>query len=180
MKGYFRKDDFDLLTTERMISTFWVLCPDFLSCCCSASSCNHCDLCILRVWLRCSVCLLSAALLYLYRNESAWKAIPGYPLKDDECLELYYIIYDLKQLPRAYYFLCQEMYTHIRLSQSWTDECCVILVKSDVKSGYNIPVINDLTELNERLAVEIPPSARVLPIWSTCYCDSDCGHVRRQ
>ena len=39
----------------------------------------------------------------------------------------------------------------------------MILVKSDVKSGYNIPVINDLTELNERLAVEIPPSARVYP-----------------
>jgi hypothetical protein len=36
-------------------------------------------------------------------------------------------------------------------------------VKSDVKSGYNIPVINDLTELNEHLAVEIPPSARVYP-----------------
>jgi hypothetical protein len=37
-------------------------------------------------------------------------------------------------------------------------------VKSDVKSGYNIPVINDLTELNaEHLAVEIPPSGRVYP-----------------
>ena len=175
----FRKDDFDLLSFERMTSTLWALCPDFLSCYCSASFSNHCYPWILHVWLRYSVCLLSV-LLYLYRNESAWKAIPGYPLKDDECLELYYIIYDLKQLPRAYYFLCQEMYTQIRLSQSWTDECCVILVKSDVKSGYNIPVINDLTELNERLAVEIPPSARVLPIWSTCYCDSDCGHVRRQ
>ena len=137
-------------TFERMISTFWVLCPDFLSCCCSVSSCNHCDPWIFRVWLRCSVCLLSA-LLYVYRNESAWKAIPGYPLKDDECLELYYIIYDLKQLPRAYYFLCQEMYTHIRLSQSWTDECCVILVKSDVTSGYNIPVIIDLTEFKSVL-----------------------------
>ena len=39
----------------------------------------------------------------------------------------------------------------------------MILVKSDVKSGYNIPGINDLTELNERLAVEIPPSALVYP-----------------
>ncbi len=39
----------------------------------------------------------------------------------------------------------------------------MILVKGDVKSGYNIPVINDLTELNERLVVEIPPSARVYP-----------------
>jgi hypothetical protein len=56
-------------TFERMISTFWVLCPDFLSHYCSASSCNHCYPWILRVWLRCSVCLLSA-LLYLYRNES--------------------------------------------------------------------------------------------------------------
>ncbi len=28
---------------------------------------------------------------------------------------------------------------------------------------YNIPVIHDLTELNEHLAVEIPPSARVYP-----------------
>ena len=79
--------------------------PGFL-----ASSCNHCGPWIFRVWLRCSVCLLSA-LLYLYRNESVWKKIPGYPLNDDERLELYYIIYDLKQLPRAYYFLCQELYT---------------------------------------------------------------------
>ncbi len=39
----------------------------------------------------------------------------------------------------------------------------MILVKSDVKSGYNTPVINDLTELNEHLAVEIPMSARVYP-----------------
>ena len=36
-------------------------------------------------------------------------------------------------------------------------------MKSDVKSGNNIPVINDLTELNEHLAVEIPLSARVYP-----------------
>jgi hypothetical protein len=158
---------------------FWVLYPDFLSHYCSASSCNHYYPWILRAWLGCSVCLLSA-LLYLYRNESAWKAIPGYPLKDDECLELYYIIYDLKQFPRTYYFLCQEMYTQIGLAQSWTDECYLILVKSDVKSVYKVPVINDLTELNEHLAVEIPPSAQVLPIWSTCYCDSDCGHVCRQ
>ena len=102
---------------ERMMSTFWDLCPDFLSCCCSASSCDHCDPWILRVWLRCSVCLFSA-LLYQYRNKSAWKAIPGYPLKDNECLELYYIIDDLKQLPRAYYFLCQEKHTQIELAQS--------------------------------------------------------------
>ena len=42
------------------------------------------------------------------------KVIPGYPLKDDECLELHYTIYDLEQLPRAYYFLCQEnVYTNL-------------------------------------------------------------------
>ena len=39
----------------------------------------------------------------------------------------------------------------------------MILVKSDVTSGYNIPVINDLMEFHECLAVEIPPSARVYP-----------------
>ena len=39
----------------------------------------------------------------------------------------------------------------------------MILVKSDVKSGYNIPVINDLTERNVNFVVEIPPSARVCP-----------------
>ncbi len=48
---------------------------------------NHWYPWILHVWLRCIVCLLSA-LLYLYRTESAWKTIPGYPLKDDGCLEL--------------------------------------------------------------------------------------------
>ncbi len=101
----------------RMTSTFWALCPDFLSCCCSASFSNHCYPWILRVWLRCSVCLLSV-LLYQYRNESAWKAIPGYPLKDDECLELHYAIYDLLQLTRASYFLRQEMHSQIGLAQS--------------------------------------------------------------
>ena len=39
----------------------------------------------------------------------------------------------------------------------------MIMVKSGVKSGYNIPVINDLTELNKHLAVEIPLSVRVYP-----------------
>ena len=117
VKGYLRKDDFDLLSFERMMSTFWDLSPDFLSCYCSASSCNHCDPWILRVWLRCSVCLFSA-LLYQYRNKSAWKSIPGYPLKDNECLELYYILDDLKQLLRAYYFLCQEIHTQIECAQS--------------------------------------------------------------
>ena len=35
-------------------------------------------------------------------------------------------------------------------------------MKSDVKSGYKVPVIDDLTEFNEHLAVEIlPPAARV-------------------
>ncbi len=33
-------------------------------------------------------------------------------------------------------------------------------MKSDVKSGCKVPVNNDLTELNEHLAVEIPPCAR--------------------
>jgi len=117
MGTFERMDDFDLLSFERMISTFWALCPDFLSCYCSASFSNHCYPWILRVWLRCSVCLLSV-LLYQYRNESAWKAIPGYPLKDDECLELQYAIYDLKQLTRASYFLRQEMHTQIGLTQS--------------------------------------------------------------
>ena len=36
-------------------------------------------------------------------------------------------------------------------------------MKSDVKSGCKVPVNNDLTELNEHLAVEMPPSARVYP-----------------
>ena len=36
-------------------------------------------------------------------------------------------------------------------------------MKSDVKSVYKVPVINDLTELNEHLAVEIRPNARVYP-----------------
>jgi len=94
VKGHLRKDDFDLLSFERMISTCWALCPDFLSCYCSASFSTHCYPWILRVWLRYSVCLFSV-LLYQYRNESAWKAIPWYPLKDDECLELQYAIYDL-------------------------------------------------------------------------------------
>ena len=37
------------------------------------------------------------------------------------------------------------------IGEKWCEEC------------YNIPVINDLTELNEHLAVEIQPSARVYP-----------------
>ncbi len=64
------------------------------------------------------------------------KAVPGYPLEDDDCLELHYTIYDLKQSPRAYYFLCQKVYTDIGLDQLKTDECCSILVKNNVKNGY--------------------------------------------
>jgi hypothetical protein len=93
------------------------------------------------------------------------KAVPGYPLVDDECLELHYTIYDLKQSPRAYYLLCQKVYTEIGLTQSKTDECFFILVKNNVKSGYKIPenFNGDLTELNEHFIVEIPKSARVYP-----------------
>ena len=62
----------------------------------------------------------------------------GYPLEDDECLELH-TIYGLKQSPRAYYLLCQKVYTEIGLTQLKTDECALILVKNNVKSGYKIP-----------------------------------------
>ena len=91
------------------------------------------------------------------------KAVPGYPLEDDECLELHYTIYGLKQSPRAYYLLCQKVYTEIGLTQLKTDECCFILVKNNVKSGYKIPenFNGDLTELNEHFMVEIPHDARV-------------------
>jgi hypothetical protein len=93
------------------------------------------------------------------------KAVPGYPLEDDECLELRYTIYGLKQSPRAYYLLCKKVYTEIGLTQLKTDECCFILVKNNVKSGYKIPenFNGDLTELNEHFMVEIPKSARVYP-----------------
>ena len=91
------------------------------------------------------------------------KAIPGYPLKDDECLELYYTIYGLKQSPRAYYLLCKKVYTEIGLTQLKTDECCFMLVKNNVKKGHKIPENFDLNELNEHLTVEIPLSARVYP-----------------
>ncbi len=117
VKGYLRKDDFDLLNFETMISIFLALHPDFLSCYCSARFCNHWYPWILHVWLRCSVCLLSV-LLWQYRNESVWKVIPGYPLKDDECLELQYAIYDLKQLTRSSYFLRQEIHIQIGLVKS--------------------------------------------------------------
>ena len=53
------------------------------------------------------------------------KAVPGYPLEDDDCLELHHKIYGLKQWPRAYYLLCQRVYTEIGLTQ--LKECCFIL-----------------------------------------------------
>ncbi len=51
------------------------------------------------------------------------KTVSGYPLEDDECLELDYTIHGLKQSPRAYYLLCQKVYTEIGLTQLKTDEC---------------------------------------------------------
>ena len=53
----------------------------------------------------------------------------------------------------------------IGLTQLKTDECCFILVKNNVKSGYKIPgnFNGDLTELNEHFMVEIPHDARVYP-----------------
>jgi hypothetical protein len=91
------------------------------------------------------------------------KAVSGYPLEDDEYLELHYSIYDLKQSPRSYYLLCQKVYTEIGLTQLKTDECCFILVKNNVKIVYKIPAnLNGyLTELNEHFMVEIPQDARV-------------------
>jgi hypothetical protein len=49
------------------------------------------------------------------------------------------------------------------LRQIQTDECCFILVKNNVKTGYKIPenFNGDLTELNEHFMVEIPHDARV-------------------
>jgi hypothetical protein len=142
-----------------MISTFWALYPDFLSCC-WASSCNHFDPWILRVWLRCSVCLLSA-LLYLYCTETSlcekrFQDILSRMMSVLSCITQFMTSSSYRELTTFF----AKKFT---LAQSWTDECCVILVKGDVKSGYNIPGINDLTELNERLAVEIPPSVRVYP-----------------
>ncbi len=67
------------------------------------------------------------------------KAVSGYPLEDDECLELHCTIYGLKKSSRAYYLLCQKVYTEIGLTQLKTDECSLILVKNNVKSGYKIP-----------------------------------------
>ena len=45
------------------------------------------------------------------------KTIPGYPVKDDECLELHYTIYDLKQSPRAYYLIYKKVYTNRTYSE---------------------------------------------------------------
>ena len=71
----------------------------------------------------------------------------------------------LRESPRAYYLLCQKVYTEIGLTQLKTDECCFILVKNNVKIGYKIPenFNGDLTELNEHFMVEIPKSDRVYP-----------------
>ncbi len=89
------------------------------------------------------------------------KAVPGYPLEDDDCLELHYTIYGLKQSPRADSLLCQKVYTEIGLTQPKTDECCCILVKHSVQSGYKIPenFNGDLTELNEHFMFDIPHDA---------------------
>ncbi len=91
------------------------------------------------------------------------KAIPGYPLKDDECLQLHYTIYGLKQSPRAYSLLCKKVCTEIGLTRLKTDECCFMLVKNNLKKGHKVPENFDLNELNEHLIVEIPLNACVDP-----------------
>jgi hypothetical protein len=84
-------------------------------------------------------CVRSSAHLYQYQSESTRKQYPGYPLEDDECLELHPTIYGLKQSPRAYYLLCKRVYTEIGLTHLKSDECCFILVKNNVKNGHKIP-----------------------------------------
>ena len=91
------------------------------------------------------------------------KAIPGYPLQDDECLELQYTFYGLRQSPRAYYLQCKKVYTEIGLTKLKTDECCFILVKNNMKKDHKVPENFDLNEFNEHLIVEIPLSARAYP-----------------
>ncbi len=161
MKGYLRKDDCDLLSFERMISTFWVLCPDFLSSCCSASLCNLCYPWILRVWLRCSVCLLSV-LLYLHRNESAWKADSRISSQGWWVSRL--VVRDLWPLAVDESFLLSSPRMHTQLGiavlnwwvlrdigEKWFEE------------WYNIPVIHDLQPLTFFVPNTCYKYLRVLP-----------------
>ncbi len=151
-KGYLQKEDINYFEsfaptvshiTIRLVLVITAI-PDFFSCDYDA------------------VCAFVSASLPV--SERVYmKAVPGYPLEDDECLELHYTIYDLKQSPRAYFLLCQKVYTEIGLTQLKTDECCFILVKNNVKRAYKIPenFNGDLTELNVYFMVEIPQNARV-------------------
>ena len=41
------------------------------------------------------------------------KAVPGFPLKQGQCLKLRSTIYGLVQSPRAYYKLYQEVYSSV-------------------------------------------------------------------
>ena len=109
-------------TCKRMMKgtfkrTFWVLVLDFLSHYCSASTCNHCYPWILRVWLRSSVCLLSA-LLYLYRNESTWKWSQDIHSRMMSVLSYITQFMTSSSCRELTTFFAKKMYTQIWLTQS--------------------------------------------------------------
>ncbi len=72
VKGYLWKDDFDLLSSFALTFSHVAVRLAFAITSIPGFFVYHYD----------------SVFLYQYRNEFAWKTIPGYPLKDDECLEL--------------------------------------------------------------------------------------------
>jgi hypothetical protein len=91
------------------------------------------------------------------------KAVPGYPLKEGQCLKLRSTIYGLVQSPRAYYKLCQEVYSKCGLRQLKSDECVFVRYANNIKGAPDLTT-DDLLERGAFETMEtVPPEQRIYP-----------------
>ena len=91
------------------------------------------------------------------------KAVPGYPLKEGQCLQLRPTICGLVQSPRAYYKLCQEVYTKCGLRQLKSDDCVFVRYENNIKGAPNLTT-DDLLERGAFHTMEtVPPEQRIYP-----------------
>ena len=78
------------------------------------------------------------------------KAVPGYPLKEGQCLKLKSTIYGLVQSPRAYYKLCKEVYSKCGLRQLKSDECVFVRYANNIKGAPDLTTTSSSVGLSKR------------------------------
>ena len=91
------------------------------------------------------------------------KALPGFPLNEGQCLKLRSTIYGLVQSARAYYKLCQEVYSKRGPRQLTSDECVYVRYANKIKGAPDLTT-DGLLECGAFETMEtVPPEQRIYP-----------------